>query len=81
MYIEIGAFDAKAKLSELLRHVQQGQCYTITIRGRPIANLVPSDHNEQHNTHNAIENMRAIKKIRGVSKTKIKEWINEGRRS
>ena len=28
--IEIGAFDAKARLSELLREVQQGQSYTIT---------------------------------------------------
>lgn len=81
MYIEIGAFDAKAKLSELLRHVQAGQCYTITVRGRPIADLVPSENNHQYNVRHAITHMRAIKKVRGVTKTKIKEWIAEGRRS
>jgi len=31
MYSTIGAFDAKAKLSELLQEVRQGQCYTITL--------------------------------------------------
>jgi prevent-host-death family protein len=39
MYTEIGAFDAKAKLSELLRQMQQGQRYTITLRGHPVADL------------------------------------------
>jgi len=31
MLQEVGAFDAKAKLSELLRAVGQGQSYTITV--------------------------------------------------
>ena len=40
-YTEIGAFDAKTKLSEILRKVEQGERFTITLRGRPVANLVP----------------------------------------
>lgn len=33
MFLTIGAFDAKAKLSELLQEVKQGKSYTITLRG------------------------------------------------
>ena len=38
---EIGAFEAKTRLSELLERVDQGQVYVITKRGRPVAELRP----------------------------------------
>lgn len=38
---EIGAFEAKTRLSELLARVQQGQVYRITRRGKPVAELRP----------------------------------------
>lgn len=38
---EVGAFEAKTRLSELLEHVRQGRTYRITRRGRPIAELRP----------------------------------------
>jgi len=38
---EIGAFEAKTRLSELLERVSRGQVYRITKRGRPIAELRP----------------------------------------
>ncbi len=38
----IGAYDAKTRLPELLRQVKRGKRFTITHRGRPIADLVPS---------------------------------------
>ena len=37
----IGAFEAKAQLSRLLRAVENGEQFTITVRGKPIADLVP----------------------------------------
>ncbi len=79
MYIEVGSFNAKARLSELLQGVKRGQCYTITLRGRPIADLVPSHSAGRPNTQAAIEEMRNIKKIRGVSAESLMEWIEEGR--
>jgi prevent-host-death family protein len=63
MYTEIGAFDAKAKLSELLREVKHGRRYTITIRGVPIADLVPSEGVAFH-SNQAIEMMQSIKNTR-----------------
>ncbi len=80
MYTEIGSFDAKAQLSKLLREVQQGQCFTITLRGHPIADLIPSEHAALHNPHAAIEAMRNIDKISNVIGTEIEDWIEEGRR-
>ena len=38
---EIGAFEAKNKLSALLDEVEQGREVVITRRGRPVAKLVP----------------------------------------
>ena len=38
---EIGVFDAKARLSELLDRVEHGAIYVITKRGRRIAELRP----------------------------------------
>ena len=39
---EIGAFEAKTRLSELLERVDRGQVYVITKRGRPVAELRPA---------------------------------------
>jgi prevent-host-death family protein len=39
---EIGAYDAKTRLPELLRQVKAGKRFTITNRGEAIADLVPS---------------------------------------
>ncbi|MHB1174070.1 MAG: type II toxin-antitoxin system Phd/YefM family antitoxin [Sulfuriferula sp.] len=42
MKIEIGLYEAKTKLAELLRQVKAGKSFTITNRGEAIADLVPS---------------------------------------
>ncbi len=80
MYTEIGSFDAKSKLSALLRAVQRGQRYTITLRGRPVADLVPTGSAVRENAQAAIESMRGIRKVRGVSAAQLSGWIAEGRR-
>jgi prevent-host-death family protein len=80
MYIEVGSFDAKAKLSALLRDVERGQCYTITLRGRPVADLVPSGSTSHQDIRAAVEAMRNIQKVSSVTEETILEWIAEGRR-
>lgn len=39
---EIGAFEAKTHLSELLAAAEAGESITITRRGTPVARLVPA---------------------------------------
>lgn len=79
MFQEVGAFDAKAKLSELLREVGLGQCYTITVRGKPIADLIPSSPIRQLDIKAAVAAMRAFKKVRGVKADDVHHMIVEGR--
>jgi prevent-host-death family protein len=38
---DIGAFEAKTRLSELLERVARGQSFRITKRGKPVAELRP----------------------------------------
>jgi prevent-host-death family protein len=38
---DIGAFEAKTRLSELLERVARGHSYRITKRGKPVAELRP----------------------------------------
>ncbi len=39
---EVGTFEAKNKLSELLDRVERGEEILITRRGKPVAKLVPA---------------------------------------
>ena len=40
--LEVGAYEAKTHLSELLRKVRAGSRFTITQRGEAVADLVPT---------------------------------------
>ncbi|MBS0350923.1 MAG: type II toxin-antitoxin system prevent-host-death family antitoxin [Proteobacteria bacterium] len=81
MFKEIGSFNAKARLSELLQAVKRGQRFTITLRGRPVADLVPSGSAvAPADVLTAVENMQKIHKISGVSMETIREWVTEGRK-
>jgi prevent-host-death family protein len=80
MYREIGIFNAKARLSELLRSVREGGCrYTITVRGESVADLVPCQSARGENPQAAIEALLAIERVRGVSDEELKSLIEEGR--
>jgi len=43
---KVGVREAKARLSQLLKDVEQGREWTITARGRPVARLVPAAKTE-----------------------------------
>jgi prevent-host-death family protein len=80
MKIEIGAYEAKTKLPELLRQVQAGKRFTITNRGKAIADLVPSGGQTAKNPAAAIDQFLAFKKSNAVrTKIDIRAAIEEGR--
>jgi prevent-host-death family protein len=74
----IGAYEAKTRLPELLRQVGRGDRFTITHRGRPIADLIPSAEAEP-DAQDAVEAMLQFEPIKGVTPESIAEWIAEGR--
>jgi prevent-host-death family protein len=80
MKIEIGAYEAKTKLPELLRQVQAGKKFTITNRGKAIADLIPSESRATKDPAAAIDRFLAFKKLNPVrAKLDIKALIEEGR--
>lgn len=59
---EIGSYDAKTKLPEILRRVEAGEAFTITNRGKPIADLIPSRAAERAKAESAIANILKARK-------------------
>ena len=57
----VGTFEAKARLSELLNRVAEGQTITITRHGRPIAHLVPAQGTNREAARLAIEQWRRLR--------------------
>jgi prevent-host-death family protein len=57
---EIGAFEAKNKLSALLDRVEQGEEITITRHGRPVARLIPPrGEGDRSQVQDAFQRIRA----------------------
>jgi prevent-host-death family protein len=76
---EIGSYDAKTKLPEILRRVEAGECFTITNRGKPVADLIPSRSGSDRRVESAIANiLKAKKKL--VSDAELAELKERGRR-
>ncbi len=76
---EVGSYDAKTKLPEILRKVAKGSYFTITNRGKPVADLIPTRSTNRKRTLEAIED---ILKIQGqtVSDEVLKASIENGRK-
>ena len=76
---EIGAYDAKTKLSEILRRVEAGERFTITNRGKPVADLIPSRSGDDQLVEGAIANILKARKHL-VSSQELSELKNQGRK-
>jgi len=77
---EIGAFEAKNRLGQLLDWVEAGEEVTITRRGRGVARLVPL--NQGLDPERGLKAAEAIRQRRqGVTLDglRIKELVDEGR--
>lgn len=76
----IGAFEAKAQLSRLLRAVGNGEQFTITVRGKPIADLVPHRSQSAHSLKAAVHAMQAFARIQSVADADVASFVSEGQR-
>jgi prevent-host-death family protein len=79
MKTEIGSYEAKTKLPELLRQVKTGKSFTITNHGKAIADLVPSAAARKKDKVAAAEKLKAFMRADPVRGVNIKELIEEGR--
>ncbi|MBL4608589.1 MAG: type II toxin-antitoxin system prevent-host-death family antitoxin [Pseudomonadales bacterium] len=76
---EIGSYDAKTKLPEILRRVERGEAFTITNRGKPIADLIPSRASSQLKAESAINNILRAKK-KPLSDSELDNLKGSGRK-
>jgi prevent-host-death family protein len=77
---EIGAFEARNKLCQLLDRVEAGEEVVITRRGRIVARLVPPRPVvDREQARNAAAAIRAMSKGVTLGGLKIKDMVVEGR--
>ena len=79
--MQIGTFEAKNKLSELLDRVERGEEIVITRRGRAVARLIPAEggfdkSKARQAAAGLLEASRGVR-LDGLS---LKELIEDGRR-
>ncbi len=77
---EIGAYEAKTRLPELLRAVKAGRRFTITNRGEAVADLVPSEAARTRDHKAVIEKFQRFLHANPVrGHVNVRELIEEGR--
>ncbi len=78
----IGAFEAKTRLAELLKRVENGERITITRRGVPIAEIVPpAKKHDKRAIREAVKALRQFRKGRKLGAgLSLRKMIAEGRR-
>ncbi len=80
---EIGIFDAKTRFSELVERVNQtGQPITVTNRGKPVAEIVPTRKTQtcRMTREEAFAQVaRLWEAVEPLTKEEIKQTIEEGR--
>lgn len=78
---EIGAYDAKTHLSELLDRVEAGERITITRHGKPVARLVPLPGAPDRTVDEAVDGLLAVRADHSLGPDlTVKELIQAGRK-
>lgn len=67
----IGAYEAKTHLPQFLRQVQAGQTFDISVRGVPVARLVPITESDERR-------VRAVAKMREFTRKQSAASAGEG---
>jgi prevent-host-death family protein len=76
---EVGLFDAKTHLSELVERVASGEEITITKRGAAVARLVPVKEQPRHDPREAAARIRELRRGIKLKGATIRDLIEEGR--
>ncbi len=77
---EVGAFEAKTHLAQLLDQVERGETVTITRHGRPVARLVPVGGCSRDERRRAIAQLKELRSGQTLGGVSVRELIDEGRR-
>jgi len=75
----ISVSQAKNQFPRLLREVQAGKRYTITLRGKAVADLIPTKDTRHHDAAEAVEQMERFMSEAAVVSSDIRKLIEQGR--
>jgi len=80
----VGAFEAKTRLSELLRETERGSAFVIERRGKKVARLVPYEEERSGDHVEGVEALfAAFSEVRSRVKGEaldVRALVEEGRR-
>lgn len=78
--MEIGAYEAKTHLPQILEKVKKGEQFIITKHGVPIAMLTPAEPVKKKDLKAVIEELKGFNKGYTTGGIAIKKMIEKGRR-
>lgn len=76
--IETGAYEAKTHLPELLERVRQGERFTITKHGRPVAELLPYSGRDPERVRRAVASMRDARERLARRGVRLRDILRRG---
>ena len=77
---EVGAFEAKTHLPQLLKRVEQGERFVITRHRQPVAELIPFRRRDTDRIRAAIDGLEEFQRTHSLGGLSVREMIEEGRR-
>jgi prevent-host-death family protein len=76
----VGVYEAKAKLSELIERVGNGEEITITNHGQPVARLVSLRPRDQEQMRHLIDETRRLRRTVKIGRISLRKIIEKERR-
>ncbi len=77
----VGVFEAKTHFSALIEDAIAGKPTVITKRGKPVAQIVPTEDARRERARLAVERLRSMRGVLELAPGEtIRDLINEGRR-
>ncbi|MBU2743232.1 MULTISPECIES: type II toxin-antitoxin system Phd/YefM family antitoxin [Acidithiobacillus] len=77
---EIGAYEAKTHLSEILDRVRQGERFIITKHGQAVAELQPPKGQGTEERRAAVARLKAFQASHDLQGVSLRELIDAGRK-
>jgi prevent-host-death family protein len=79
---QIGTFEVKTHLSQILSKVEKGEDFIITRRGKPVAKIIPFEEEKKMTRREAVEAMIEMRKHYNgePGSFNLKKALEEGRR-
>ena len=77
---QIGAFEAKTHLSQLLQRVEAGERFVITKHNRPVAELVPFQPSHSGRIRSAVETLKEFQKSHSLDGLSVRQIVEDARK-